>query len=43
MLSNMMLDGVAVINKEDAVELLDAAGRGDSSNLYQSLVNHFNQ
>ena len=43
MLGNMVQDGVAVINKEDAVELMDAAGKGDSANLYQSLINHCNQ
>ena len=43
MLSSMVQDGVAVINKEDAVEMVEAAGKGDSSNLYQSLINHCNQ
>jgi phage gp29-like protein len=43
MLTNMVQNGVAVINKEDAVDFLEAAGKGDSSNLYQSLIKHCNQ
>jgi phage gp29-like protein len=42
MLSNMIQDGVAVINKEDAVELMESSGKGDSGNLYQSLISHCN-
>ncbi len=42
MLNTMMQDGVAVVNKEDAVDFLEAAGKGDSSNLYQSLIRHCN-
>lgn len=43
MLTTMVQDGVAVINKEDAVDFLEAAGKGDSSNLYQALIKHCNQ
>ncbi len=43
MLTSMVQDGVAVINKEDAVDFLEAAGKGDSSNLYQALIKHCNQ
>ena len=39
----MVPDWVAVVNKEDAVDFLEAAWNGDSSNRYQSLIKHCNQ